>query len=588
MGGNIELMTAIDQIARRAATTAQAEAVAVRATVDLQASRLFDVRTFGAVGDGVTDDSAAFQAVADLFRQGLDSQAHRPGADAVATGSQDAAGTLFVPPGDYLVGDIVFDLPIVVQGCHRASKLIAKPGCSFVMKVGRPGPELSAAWNADGQHPGATIRDLYIAGGGRSIACNGIEFLNVDHVLLDNVTLEELAGSAIMAAGVRDSSFVNTTIRWCGRPDDVPAGGSAAVVFTTSTTGAVRGNHRNRWIGGRILDSHGPSLKIVGDAGAEESGLHLIGLACANNTATTSPLVVVASARSTQFLASEFERLDNEAPAVWLDQDAKSTSFVGCTFGAQPSVDGDYGPMFAHVDADGVDGLVRFAACTSQDAMPIWRGGAKAMIEADSQSAGGPDGPLDGNRRYGRHPNQSLVDGKSSLLGRNLTADGQEFLTWIAASYDPLTGIHTRTCEIAPSDALSPNRASVLAGAPGLEIVDATAEITEVFDGISRYVELRVIGGQILRIFGGGGIDVREDSAGITTWNDGGTFASAEEWLRLSAKNEGGTKGRVALTLHYRDPADARVRGAFIAPTADPRIPGAVWNNAGTLAISNG
>ncbi len=66
--------------------------------------------------------------------------------------------------------------------------------------------------------------------------------------------------------------------------------------------------------------------------------------------------------------------------------------------------------------------------------------------------------------------------------------------------------------------------------------------------------------------------------------------------IRQDEKAQGGRIGRleesvgvteVAVTLLEVDKVDSD-SGVFIAPTVDPAVAGAVWNNAGSLAISAG
>ena len=69
----------------------------------------FNVRAFGAVGDGVTDDAAAFQAAATACRNA-------------------GGGVVFIPKGSYYIkAPTLLDSRTTVQGVGSSSRLIAAP-----------------------------------------------------------------------------------------------------------------------------------------------------------------------------------------------------------------------------------------------------------------------------------------------------------------------------------------------------------------------------------------------------------------------------------------------------------------------------
>jgi hypothetical protein len=69
---------------------------------------LFDVKDFGAVGDGTTDDSAAFHAAMDAM--------------GTVTSGKARHGTLFVPPGDYrLEDDLLIERALKMHGTAPGS-----------------------------------------------------------------------------------------------------------------------------------------------------------------------------------------------------------------------------------------------------------------------------------------------------------------------------------------------------------------------------------------------------------------------------------------------------------------------------------
>ncbi|QXE85976.1 hypothetical protein KP003_16675 [Geomonas nitrogeniifigens] len=53
-------------------------------------------------------------------------------------------------------------------------------------------------------------------------------------------------------------------------------------------------------------------------------------------------------------------------------------------------------------------------------------------------------------------------------------------------------------------------------------------------------------------------------------------------------EKQGGDEWVVSGTLTVEAGATVNVSGAFILPTADPHVAGALWNNSGTITVSAG
>ncbi|NHA67159.1 glycosyl hydrolase family 28-related protein [Phycicoccus flavus] len=132
---------------------------------------VFDVkRHFGAVGDGVTDDTAAFIAASSHIVDRY--QADR--AD-VARGSQNV---IYVPDGEYLVSDtIVYDAPLLENG--NGQEQIAR---IRFQGESRHGTVIRLRDDAPGFGPGAHKPVLSLAKGSRngSVASNYVQNLTID------------------------------------------------------------------------------------------------------------------------------------------------------------------------------------------------------------------------------------------------------------------------------------------------------------------------------------------------------------------------------------------------------------------------
>jgi hypothetical protein len=129
-----------------------------------------DVKAFGAVGDGITDDSAAIQAAV----------------DSLATG----AGTVFFPPGTYLIGT-------TITNDYSQRGFVGLPGLSATLKVGSDIPILNLNKSASDQATHGVsylyVSDLWFEGSSRRSA--GIVGLDIQKSAIQSCRFTNFEGT---------------------------------------------------------------------------------------------------------------------------------------------------------------------------------------------------------------------------------------------------------------------------------------------------------------------------------------------------------------------------------------------------------
>lgn len=193
-------------------TYSPAGATSVPTNVQDKLRERVSVKDFGAVGDGVVDDSSAFQDAID------------------AVGFN---GVIEVPfsPNPYIVGDLLIDeKPLtfksdgqraaIIQVATGASSVLTVNNCSR-KNIGR------AQFYQNGQAHGFTMQGITLEGNSRQVAASGLVFTGLnDDVLLQNVKVYQFNGVGIDLGdenssttgfqGVRESTFSNVEIKNCG------------------------------------------------------------------------------------------------------------------------------------------------------------------------------------------------------------------------------------------------------------------------------------------------------------------------------------------------------------------------------------
>jgi hypothetical protein len=223
----------------------------------------WSVRWFGARGDRTTDDSAAFsRAIA-----AMDATAYLQPVDLPA-----AAGlVLLVPAGEYIIGDVVIDRQISLQGetsrgSAASTVLLVKDGSNGLIVQDFTGQPATVADGA-----GAVISNLAIRGS--SIASkDGIQIF-AHGVTVRDVHIENIGGTGITIDSTRSSvgpTVVGNANTWrveacsiftcgLGKPTD-PAQGSGLYVNGANAQAGI-------CIGSEFLDHYWWGVWDVSDLG---------------------------------------------------------------------------------------------------------------------------------------------------------------------------------------------------------------------------------------------------------------------------------------------------------------------------------
>lgn len=92
----------------------------------------FDFRRYGAVGDGVTDNTTAFNsAIADILATPTPGMKFQNSSGAAQSGTQaDGGGELHIPAGTYVIGNVVLEHRMRIVGEGWGSVLLRKPSTS--------------------------------------------------------------------------------------------------------------------------------------------------------------------------------------------------------------------------------------------------------------------------------------------------------------------------------------------------------------------------------------------------------------------------------------------------------------------------
>lgn len=218
-----------------------------RAMLDslVQSSPFYDVKNYGATGDGTTDDTASIQAAINA---------------AIAAGG----GVVWFPAGTFLSSDLSMDRNVSILGSGQLSIVKAKAGTS------------SLFYYSTGFGFGGYIADITLNGDGEGV--NGINIEGGLLLNIDNVQVNNFTGVGIKLRGVLIGTIQNTTIWFCDIGIDADHGTTSEGDMPANLIRLVNSNIQHnstwgvKWNTGDMLIVDGGDFEVNGTTGNSSTG----------------------------------------------------------------------------------------------------------------------------------------------------------------------------------------------------------------------------------------------------------------------------------------------------------------------------
>lgn len=317
-----------DGFAAHTVGTTGVHGIADTAALALKGSLVFDVKDFGAVGDGVTDDSAAIQAAISA-------------ASAAASSAEFASagrGIVYLPTGSYAVTNLLMKSNVNIIGAgYRTTALIATADTGYVLDVSGLS---NAVRMANVSIQGITIGPTSIASGGLAAdrpTCGGINLSYSQWCSLRDVFIHNLAGTGVNLTSTFDLVTHGVHLLHTGTDYTTPA----LLMTGTATDDGTNATHH---FGMRI--ERCPVMIYCANAGRRPFNNQFVGCKfewhATGQAANVGPGIWIEHAEQITFGACHFVCGDSTYPmirggAASGTQTCVGAKFVGCDWIAPTS-----------------------------------------------------------------------------------------------------------------------------------------------------------------------------------------------------------------------------------------------------------
>lgn len=202
-----------------------------------------NVKWFGAVGDGQTDDSGAIQAAIDSLVNG---------------------GLVYIPEGTYrLDSPLTIKRVITLTGCGVATVLLFTGTNNTLNSAAINVLRLEDSMvNSEGNLYGVVLENFYLKGNYRVNKANGIYMERVDHFIINNVFIEHFNGIGLHMTKCREGDVNSVHTRFNGYMDE----GTEQVDVLLDSNSSVPGDRTNEinFTNCYFIFSFGSLMEITG------------------------------------------------------------------------------------------------------------------------------------------------------------------------------------------------------------------------------------------------------------------------------------------------------------------------------------